>query len=209
MHGAAAFKFDLVSARGRKADASAADGCAVMSNVDELVLAIARNRDRGAFADLFQVFAPKVKGFLMRQGLPSEEAEELAQETMVTVWRKAELFDPARAAASTWIFCIARNLRIDALRREGRAAAYRLDLSEEPDAPATPEVEHLLRQRDARVRAELAQLSAAQREVLRLAFFQDRPHSEIAELLDLPLGTVKSRIRLALDRLRRALEGEP
>lgn len=180
-----------------------------MKDADELVLAIAQTRDRAAFADLFNAFAPKVKGYLMRQGLPGTEAEELAQETMVTVWRKAELFDPARAAASTWIFRIARNLRIDALRREGRAAAYRLDLTDEPDAPETPEAGHLARQRDARLRAELSRLPASQIEVLRLAFFQDRPHSEIAEALGLPLGTVKSRIRLALDRLRRALEGEP
>lgn len=178
------------------------------SPADALIVAIARHRDRDAFAALFEHFAPRVKGYLIRLGLPPAQAEEMAQDVLVAVWRKAELFDPARASAATWIFRIARNLRLDALRRERNAAAYEPDLSDAPEAPETPEVATLARQRDAAVHRALAELTSDQISVLRLSFFQDCPHSEIAEMLGLPLGTVKSRIRLALQRLRAALEGE-
>lgn len=178
----------------------------VTSDADSLILAIAREGDRAAFERLFQSFAPRLKSYLMRQGAPAAEAEELAQEALVTVWRKAALFDPSRASAATWIFRIARNLRLDGLRHDRRADSYRPDVTEDPDPPDTPEALQLVRQRDERVRAAVAALSADQLQVLRLAFFQDRAHSEIAEQLQLPLGTVKSRIRLALQRLRAALE---
>jgi RNA polymerase sigma-70 factor (ECF subfamily) len=181
----------------------------VSGDAESLILAVARDRDRGAFASLFESFAPRLKSYLMRQGALPAEAEELAQEALVTVWRKAALFDPGRASAATWIFRIARNLRLDGLRHNRHADTYRPDLSEEPDPPDTPEALQLTRQRDERVRAAVATLSPDQLQVLRLAFFQDRAHSDIAEALQLPLGTVKSRIRLALQRLRAALEVEP
>ncbi|MCR5878907.1 sigma-70 family RNA polymerase sigma factor [Phenylobacterium sp. J367] len=178
------------------------------SPADGLILAIAQRRDREAFAALFEHFAPRVKGYLIRLGVPAAQAEELAQDALVAVWRKAELFDPARASASTWIFRIARNLRLDAGRRDRTAAAFEPDLSDAPDPPETPEATALTRQREERVRRALAELTPDQVKVLRLSFFQDCPHSEIAETLGLPLGTVKSRIRLALARLRAELEGE-
>ena len=185
-------------------------GAQLRSEADALIQAVARHRDRDAFAALFEHFAPRVKSDLMRLGTPAPEAEELAQEALVTVWRKAELFDASRASAATWIFRIARNLRLDAVRRDrSRPAAFEPDLSEAPDEPQTPETAALARQRDERVRRALAGLSSEQLNVLRLSFFQDRPHAEIAETLGLPLGTVKSRIRLALQKLRAALEGEP
>ena len=86
-----------------------------------MIVAIARDRDRAAFADLFEHFAPRVKSYMMRLGAPPEGAEELAQETLLIVWRRAEAYDPAKAAASTWVFAIARNLRIDVARRANRA----------------------------------------------------------------------------------------
>lgn len=176
---------------------------------DALLLAVAEHRDRDAFAALFEHFAPRLKGYLIRLGAQPMQAEEMAQEAMVSVWRKAEQFDPARASAATWIFRIARNLRLDAGRREQIMAGFEPDLSDAPDAPETPEGATVARERDDRVRAAMANLSPEQVQVLRLSFFQDRPHSEIADELNLPLGTVKSRIRLALQRLRAALEGEP
>jgi RNA polymerase sigma-70 factor (ECF subfamily) len=178
------------------------------SSADALIAAVAQHRDRDAFAALFEHFAPRLKSYLMRLGAPTAQAEEMAQEAMVVVWRKAVLFDPTRASASTWIFRIARNLRLDTARRERVLSSFEPDLTDAPDPPQTPEVAELARQRDQRVRAALSTLSQEQIQVLRLSFFQDRPHSEIAEELDLPLGTVKSRIRLAIGRLRDALEGD-
>jgi len=175
---------------------------------DDLILLIAIERDRAAFTTLFESFAPRLKSYLMRQGARPAEAEELVQEAMVAVWRKAELFDPCRASAATWIFRIARNLRLDAARRDRHADAYQPDLSDAPESPPTPEGLAAERQQEANVRSALADLPPEQLEVLRMSFFHDRPHAEIAQALRLPLGTVKSRIRLALQRLRASLEGD-
>ena len=208
MHGAIAR--DGETASGAPPLRLVASGCepAMNPGPDELIILIARNQDRIAFATLFQSFAPRLKSYLLRQGARPVEAEELAQEAMITIWRKAALFDPARASAATWMFRIARNLRLDAARRDRHASAYWADLSEEPAPPSTPEFLEAARQRDAHVRGEVAKLPAEQLEVLRLSFFQDQPHAQIAEALRLPLGTVKSRIRLALQRLRGSLEAE-
>jgi RNA polymerase sigma-70 factor (ECF subfamily) len=170
-----------------------------------LIQAVAVERDREAFSRLFEYFAPRLKAYLMRAGAPAGAAEDFAQDAMLTVWRKADLFDPTRAGAATWIFTIARNRRLDVLRREGRAAALPdFDLTpEEPDRP-----DALLTQADeaARLNEAMRQLSADQMAVLRLAFFKGDAHSEIARALDLPLGTVKSRIRKAMIKLRLILE---
>lgn len=168
------------------------------------ILAIAARQDRAAFAELFAHFAPRVKTYLMRLGAGAPLAEELAQETLLTVWRKAALFDPSRAGASTWIFTIARNLRLDAARSDKRRNA----LDEDPVAPSPeplPDTLVAAGQRDDRIRDALATLPPDQAEVVRHAFFFDKAHSEISAELGLPLGTVKSRLRLAIARLRHAL----
>jgi RNA polymerase sigma-70 factor, ECF subfamily len=173
-----------------------------------LIEAIAASQDRAAFADLFRHYAPKVKGFLMRGGADADTAQEVAQETMIMVWRKAASFDRTRASAATWIYAIARNKRIDLLRRTaGRPAIETEDwlavyASEDPDADKSV----LAGQTYARVQELMVGLSADQLVVIRKAFFEDKTHTAIAEELKLPLGTVKSRIRLALGRLREALE---
>jgi RNA polymerase sigma-70 factor (ECF subfamily) len=205
MYGAVASDRD--AGFGGSAPAFARVGAALSCEADDLFLAIARDRDRSAFAALFHSYAPRLKTYLLRQGAPPALAEELVQEAMVLVWRKAALFDPARASASTWIFRIARNLRVDAQRRDRRHDGVP-DLSEAPEPPQTPEGAQLVRQRDERVRTALSDLPADQAELLRLSFFQDRPHAEIAQQLNLPLGTVKSRIRRAVQQLRSALEDE-
>ena len=167
-----------------------------------LIGRIAAAADRAAFAELFQHFAPRVKSYAMRLGAAGPAAEELAQETLLAVWRKAAQFDPARASASTWIFTIARNLRIDALRRERPPPAP------EDDADPSPLADVVLSgaEQDGRVRLALRSLPPEQLQVIELSFFSEAPHSVIAERLGLPLGTVKSRLRLAMGRLRTLLE---
>jgi RNA polymerase sigma-70 factor (ECF subfamily) len=140
----------------------------------------------------------------MRLGAAPEAAEELAQETLLTVWRRAAAFDPSRAAASTWIFTIARNLRIDLSRRDGRAAPAE-DSSDFGDAPARPDEALSALEEKTRISIAMASLPQEQAQVISLAFFADKAHSEIAGELGLPLGTVKSRLRLAMARLRGAL----
>jgi RNA polymerase sigma-70 factor, ECF subfamily len=170
-----------------------------------LIVAIARGGDSDAFAALFRHFAPRVKSYLLRCHMEPAQAEELAQETLLTVWRKAASYDPARASASTWIFTIARNLRVDALR--GAAHPEALDdhqALESPDPLPTDIV--LTAEREARTRDALVSLPQDQADVVRLSFFEDKPHSEIAHQLGIPLGTVKSRLRLAFTRLKSALE---
>ena len=161
-------------------------------------------RDQAAFAELFRHFAPRVKAFLMKGGASEPLAEECMQEAMATVWRKVELFDPARASAATWIFTIARNRRIDVLRRERRPEPE--DLPWGPEAEPDQEDVLALQQDSARLAAALGQLPQKQRELIEAAYFGDLSHSQIAAETGLPLGTIKSRIRLALERLRHAMK---
>lgn len=167
----------------------------------QLIVAVAARGDRNAFALLFEHFAPRVKSYMLRLGAAPEAAEELAQEALLTVWRKATLFDPSRAGASTWIFAIARNLRIDAVRRQ-RRPRIEDDPTDEPAPEPAADAVVAAGERDVRLRQAMAALPADQAEVVRQSFFQDKAHSEIARDLNLPLGTVKSRLRLALGRLR-------
>lgn len=174
----------------------------------ELIVKVAQDRDKAAYVELFDHFAPRLKGYLMKQGADEALAEEIAQDVMVTLWRKAALFDPRKSSASTWLYRVARNRRIDRLRRQKTAELN-------PDEPALqptplPDVadEMDARLREKRVRAAMEQLPDEQREVVRLAFFIGQSHSEIAEETGLPLGTVKSRIRLAFGRLRQLIEAD-
>ena len=173
------------------------------------IAAVALSRDKAAFAELFAHFAPRVKSFMRRSGLDETAAEELAQETLLRVWQKAEKFDPAAGDPSAWIFTIARNLRIDALRRaRGDATQGASDIEGEylrDDAPL-PDAVLTQVQTGQRVRQALASLPADQQRVIELSFFHQEAHGRIAELLDIPLGTVKSRLRLAAVKLRSVLE---
>lgn len=166
---------------------------------------VASRRDRDSFATLFAHYAPRLKSYMKRMGADESTAEELAQEAMLMVWRKAERFDPAKAQASTWIFAIARNLRIDALRRERRPEPDPEDpaLMVDPDPAADQQLDTA--RREERVRTALHELPPDQAKVVAMAFFEGKPHSTIAVELDLPLGTVKSRLRLAFGRVRKVL----
>lgn len=171
-----------------------------------LIEAISGRRDRAAFARLFADFAPRIKGYARRRGADGAVAEDLAQEVMLTVWRRAGLFDRRKASASTWIFTIARNRRIDMLRRERRPEMDPNDPAVVPERD--PAADHSVEssQSEARLHQAVARLPREQAELLRLAYFDDKSHSAIAEALDLPLGTVKSRIRLAMAKLRDMLK---
>ncbi len=173
----------------------------------ELIEAIAARQDSAAFARLFRHYAPRVRAFLMRGGTDAEAAQEVAQEAMIMVWRRAATFDRTRASAATWIYTIARNKRIDLLRRAARPNLSTEDWlvvfqPEAGDVGTSVSAGQTYR----RVKTLIEGLSAEQLDVIRKAFFEDKSHSAIAQELGLPLGTVKSRIRLALARLRAALE---
>lgn len=169
------------------------------------LLAVRDRQDRAAFAALFQHFAPRVKGFLVKSGTSPALAEECAQDVMATLWQKAQLFDPERASVATWVFTIARNRRIDMARRAARPEPEDLPWGPEaePDQQATLE----LAQETALLGEALARLPQAQRALIEKAFYGDLSHSEISEQTGLPMGTVKSRIRLALEKLRQSFEG--
>jgi RNA polymerase sigma-70 factor (ECF subfamily) len=179
--------------------------CKAMVEFDpaRLINRIAASQDRAAFAELFMHYAPRVKALMMRRGASPDEAEDLAQETRIRLWRKAGQYDSARATPSAWIYTIARNINVDIGRRAGRAAAWleKQDLAEQED-PDQPETHLLAAEREDAVRSVIESLPADQLRVVRLSFFDGFAHAEIAALLGIPLGTVKSRIRLALQRMR-------
>lgn len=174
------------------------------TNMSELLAKIGRTRDVDDFELLFRHFAPRVKAYMARTGSPGV-AEELMQETMVAVWNKAVMYDPGKGAAATWIFAIARNLRIDAYRREKHPEYDENDPAFQPAAEPAADTAMETEESARIVRAALATLSGDQAEVLRLAYFEDKSQSAIAAALDLPLGTVKSRMRLAFSKLRAVL----
>jgi len=168
----------------------------------DLIETVASKRDRQAFASLFRHFAPRLKAFGMRQGSDPAAAEELVQEAMLSVWRKADTFDRSRATAATWVFTIVRNKRIDMFRRENRPEIALDEAPERASEADGPDRSLEVEQTGGAIRAALGVLSADQLTVIHKAFFEDKSHSVIAEELGWPLGTVKSRIRLALGRLR-------
>jgi RNA polymerase sigma-70 factor (ECF subfamily) len=171
-----------------------------------LVAAVAERRDRLAFTRLFDHFAPRLNAHLLRLGTEPTAAEEITQEVMVTLWRKAALFDPGKSSLATWLYRVARNRRIDMIRRDRFAFLDTqdpvLETTDETDLDASVD----LSQRGEAVRLALDSLPEEQLSLVRLAFFDGLSHSEISQRTGLPLGTVKSRIRLGFARLRRVLE---
>lgn len=168
-----------------------------------LILSVRDHQDEASFAALFNHFAPRIKGFLINSGASPTVAEECTQETMVTVWHKARLFDPTRASAATWIFTIARNKKIDSFRRSARPEPEDLPWGPEPEPEAADAL--ALQQETRKLASALDALPVKQRDIVKRAYFGDLSHAELAEETGLPLGTIKSRIRLALDRLRQTM----
>ena len=167
---------------------------------------IAGNRDRDAFGSLFDHFAPRVKAFMMRKGAGSELAEDLVQEAMITVWTKAAFYTPDKGSVSTWIFTVARNLRIDRIRRESGAKLVELGDYDEPDSAPGSDAQLIRAEEDGIVAKALKSLPEEQKQILLMSFMENIPQSEIAARLQMPLGTVKSRMRLAYRRMRGQLE---
>jgi RNA polymerase sigma-70 factor (ECF subfamily) len=184
---------------------AAADGELSRLDAAACLVAVGRERDKQAFARLFRHYAPRLKAYMRRLGADDVQAEEVAQEAMVSVWRKAHLYDPGKAAAGTWIFAVARNLRIDLIRREKRPELDPDDPALVPDETPRADDSVSVRQQQDLVREAIRTLPPEQAEVIRLSFYEEKPHSEIAEELNLPLGTVKSRLRLAFRKVRSAL----
>jgi RNA polymerase sigma-70 factor (ECF subfamily) len=180
------------------------DGCKPQAEWVAQVLRIRDAQDKAAFAELFRHFAPRVKAFLIKSGSNPSQAEECTQEVMATLWHKAYLFDPSRASVATWVYTIARNRRIDLLRKERRPEPE--DLTWGPEAEPEQADIVSLQQETAHLRKALKALPQAQRDLIEKAYFGDLSHREIAAQTGLPLGTIKSRIRLALDRLRHAMK---
>lgn len=168
------------------------------------IIAIRDHQDRAAFGEVFTHFAPRVKAFLMKSGAAPDMAEEVAQDVMATLWRKAHLFDPTKASVSTWVFTIARNRRIDVLRKQRRPEPEDLTWGPEPEPDQADVL--ALQQESAKLGQALAALPEKQRHLIERAYFGELTHSEIAEETGLPLGTIKSRIRMAIDRLRHQMK---
>ena len=165
-----------------------------------LLLAVRDRQDRAAFAALFRHFAPRVKAFLMKSGSDAATAEECAQDVLATLWQRSHLFDPARASGAPWVSPIARNRRIDIARRSRRPEPEAIDWG--PDSEPDQADIFAAEQENKRLGAALSALPEKQRALIQRAYFGELSHSEIAAETGLPLGTIKSRIRLALDRLR-------
>lgn len=196
------FLFDVLLEGSEKVSGSPA---AEISMQTKWMLAVRDQRDREAFAQLYDYFAPRLKGFIMRSGLPSAQAEEVVQDVMLTIWRKASLFDPNRAQVSAWIYQITRNRHIDMVRKERRPIPEELAhaISTEPDAGQMLEVE----QEACQLAQALSGLKPNQREAIEKAYLGELTHQELSVKMGVPLGTIKSRIRLGLERLRHELQG--
>lgn len=171
-----------------------------------LMARVAQGQDREAFRQLFVSIGPSLKGMLVRQGADRGTAEELVQETFLTVWRKAEQFSAERGSATTWIFTIARNLRIDRLRREVPWQELGEEQNEQASDDPLPDEQLSSQQIQTRMKAVLATLPADQTEVVQLAYLEGLSHGEIADRLKVPLGTVKSRMRLAYQKIKSSFQ---
>ena len=191
-----------------QSDAEAAPDATRDATPDEMsahLLAVAEQRDRAAFEALFRHFGPRLASYFRRFSDQPGREEEVVQDTFAAIWTKAHLFDPARASAATWIYTIARNRRIDAFRRETRPEFDPHDPAFVPEPETSGEDRVTARERAESVADALSELSEEQSEILRLSFFEDESHDAIARRLGLPIGTVKSRIRLAYGHLRARL----
>lgn len=177
---------------------------APFSEQTEWMLAVRDRRDRVAFGALFDHFAPRLKAFVMRGGMGAGQAEEIVQEVMLTVWRKAGQFDPHRAQVSAWIYQIARNRQIDVIRKENRPVPE--ELAQEPDAEPDAGQIMAIEQEAGLLKQALEKLKPEQRDVIEKAYLGELSHQQISDQTGLPLGTIKSRIRLGLERLRYELK---
>jgi len=172
----------------------------------EALAKVAESQDIGSFKKIFDYFSPRLKSFLMRSGADEAIAEEIIQETMTIIWTKADYYDPKVASPSTWIYTIARNKKIDILRKSRKAILEDIDTAILPpvESKADENIEH--DQKFEMIAQYLDDLPEDQLNLLKMNFFEEKSHGEISEITKIPLGTVKSRIRLALEKIRGKLE---
>ena len=192
----------------KKRNRSVTDIASQKVNFNNLLVELASSRDKEVFSELFSYFAPRLKSMLMGTGTDPETAEEVAQEAMISVWRKCEMYDPKKASASTWIFTIARNLRIDRFRSEKRPEFDPNDPALTPEAEPLADDQLIVSDRKTLVRNAIEELPEDQKIVVTLSFVEGLSHQEIADRIDLPLGTVKSRLRLSFEKLRTSLRSQ-
>ena len=169
------------------------------TDMNDAIMRIAEFRDRDAFSQIYEFFSPRLKNYFIAKGMNDTFAEELVQETMLKIWRKSKQFNPEKASASTWIFTIARNLHIDSLRKNRLPIVNIDEIAEKANEELSPEDRIDLNQRQDNVVRALSRLPSAQSKVVYMSFFEDKSHGEISEELRIPLGTVKSRMRLAFE----------
>ena len=181
---------------------------AQLSPLTTQMLAVRDARDRAAFAALFDHFAPRLKGFIMRSGTGSGQAEEIVQDVMLTVWRKADQFDPQKAQVAAWVYQIAKNRQIDVLRKENRPLPEELKSDAQDSARTDTDAGQILavEQEALQLKEAISKLKPDQREMIEKAYLGELTHQEIKAQTGLPLGTIKSRIRLGLERLRHDLK---
>ena len=172
----------------------------------EALAKVAESQDISSFKKIFDYFSPRLKSFLMRSGADEVIAEEIIQETMTIIWTKADYYDPKVASPSTWIYTIARNKKIDILRKSRKAILEDIDTAILPpvESKADENIEH--DQKFEMIAQYLDDLPEDQLNLLKMNFFEEKSHGEISEITKIPLGTVKSRIRLALEKIRGKLE---
>ena len=172
----------------------------------EALAKVAESQDISSFKKIFDYFSPRLKSFLMRSGADEAIAEEIIQETMTIIWTKADYYDPKVASPSTWIYTIARNKKIDILRKSRKAILEDIDTAILPpvESKADENIEH--DQKFEMIAQYLDGLPEDQLNLLKMNFFEEKSHGEISEITKIPLGTVKSRIRLALEKIRGKLE---
>ena len=180
-----------------------------MNSDDELSLCIdliGKNQDKLAFGTIFKYFAPRLKSFLIKAGSTDSQAEEVIQEVMIAVWTKSASYDSNKSSVSTWIYTIARNKRIDKIRKEKRHYLSESDEGLEIPVDSTQEKEIFTAQVSNSLKKYMANLPDEQSRLLKLSYFYNKTHADISEELQIPLGTVKSRIRLALTKMRHLVE---
>tara|TARA_R110002096_G_scaffold257381_1_gene450767 strand:- start:86215 stop:86823 length:609 start_codon:yes stop_codon:yes gene_type:complete len=194
--------YPIFSTKGRPMDEPS-----TLSNIshEQLVSMVAHNKDRSAFQILFEYFAPRLKSYLLNFKIADQKAEDLAQDVMLTLWQKAEKFDPAKAKISTWLFRVARNKYIDQVRKQKYPEVNADDHVALMVAPEKTDQNLHEKQNSGRIQKAMKVLNEDQRKVIELSFFKELSHSQIAEATDLPLGTVKSKIRMAFQTLRKEL----
>ena len=174
----------------------------------EALSKIASKKDMASFKIIFDYFGPRLKSFLMSSGSTESVAEEIIQETMTIVWTKADYYNPKLASPSTWIYTIARNKKIDILRKSNKAILEDIEVASLPPIESKLEDDIELDQKFDIINKYLDDLPKDQLELLKLNFIEEKSHGEIAKITNIPLGTVKSRIRLAMEKIRTRIKND-